>query len=193
MPLPQNPIRDPDAFDFLIAAGRQNPGIAKLVSGGDRDYKWDIKDPKGSEGSTATYNGWKISDKITFRFEFWISDQIDEFYEEYVPVLQYDAAKSKPKPIAVYHPALAANQITKLITVKIGPLVDLGNQLWSVTVVFDEFLPPKSKNVSTTPENAKNAAAKKRAAGKHPDIEDQLDASNRSLYEEWKRPFPSSP
>lgn len=187
MVLGANPLINPSAFDQLIAAGTGHAGIARLMSGGNRPYKWDIKDPAGSEGSTSTYRGWKVSDGITFRFEFWQASQIDDFFANYLPLLQYDASKQNPKPVDVYHPVLAANGIFSITTDDIGPLTDVGNQLWTVTIKFNEFRPNKKKNATTTPKDSKTAG--KNAAQK-PTVEDEQDRQIAALLEQWKKPLP---
>ncbi len=153
MPLVVNPLRIPAFYDKLNIGGVDNPGVCKL-EGGARKYSWESKEPSGGQGGFLTYRGWGLSDGIKAKFLFWEAEQIDAFYSDYYPLLQYDATKREPKPVAVFHPALAANNIRTLVVNEIGPLVDEGVQLWSVTVEFTEYAPAPKKNATATPKAA---------------------------------------
>lgn len=148
-----NPLTSPEQYDFLNVAGVISPGVF-VLDGGGRPYKWDVKDAAGTQGATETYRGLRPSESIKGKFLFWQASQIDEFYNNFVGLLHYDATKKDPKPVDVLHPALAANGITSLITIDVGPLThEDGKQLWSVTVEFKEYRPAKKKNVTKTPVN----------------------------------------
>lgn len=180
-----NPLVSPEQFDFLNVAGTISPGVCKL-EGSSRPYKWDIKDAPGTQGATETYRGWRPSEGIKFKFRFWTAAQIDEFFGTFLPLLQYDATKSNPKPINVLHPVLAANGITNLVTKEIGPLVDDGNQLWSVSVEFIEFRPGPKKNATSTP-NSTNINSKP-GTGSKPTAQDEQDKEIERLLKKAKEP-----
>lgn len=189
MPLASNPLDSPESFDKLKIGSIRNPGIARLISGGGRPYKWDVKDASGQEGATMTYRGLKVAGNIMVRFEFWEKAQIDEFYRTFHPLLKYDATKQNPQPVDIFFPQLNSNEIMRLVTAEVGPLLDLGQQLWAVTVEFSEFRTAKKKNVTTTPTSSKSAGPN---GQKTPTVEDQQDREIASLLEQWKKPLPGS-
>lgn len=193
MPLAANPLVNPGALDVFVAAGVANQGVARLLDSDGRPYKWDTKDTAGAEGATQTYRGWKLG-QFKVRFEFWTADQIEHFFSTYVPQLRYDATKQAPNPIAVGHPIVNASDVNAAIVQRIGPLVDLGQQLWSVTVEFEEYRPPKKKNVTTTP-SSKNASPSAVAADKEAQVPPVILEQRKQiarLREQWNRPLPSS-
>ena len=185
MTLSANPLVNPAAYNFVTCAGVKSPGIFKL-SGGGRPYKWDIKDAAAAQGATETYLGWKISERIEGRFEFWLPGQIDEFYATFLPVLKYDATKTAPQPIQIFHPALLANDISSVITVHVGPLTHDGGQLWVVEIEWAEYRPPPKKNVTTTP---KGANANGDPNKKKPTAQDEQDRQIQELLNEAKKPI----
>ncbi len=187
MPLGANPLVNPTALDYVGVAGVANSGIARVLDADGRPYDWDKKNSSGSQGATQTYRGWDLA-KFKVRYEFWLAEQIDYFENVYVPVLRYDALKQAPQPVAVYHPILASRDVHAAIVTRIGPLVDLGAQLWSVTVDFEEFRPPKKKNVTTTPD--KGAKTDGKNGAQKPTVEDRLDARLVQLDNQWQRGLP---
>lgn len=180
-----NPLVSPEQFDFLNVAGTISPGVCKL-EGSSRPYKWDVKDAPGSQGATETYRGWRPSEGIKFKFLMWTAAQIDEFFGTFVPLLQYDATKSNPKPINVLHPVLAANGITNIVTKEIGPLVDSGSQLWSVTVEFIEYRPAPKKNATSTPTGTNSNS--KPGTGNKPTAQDEQDKEIQRLLDKARQP-----
>ncbi len=190
MPLIVNPLRVPAFYDKLNAAGIDNPGVFILISGGSRPYKWDRKSAAGSQGATSTYRGWDVSSGIKGKFVFWEATQIDEFYDTYLPQLQYDANKQSPSPVDIFHPALNANGVTAIQVDDIGPLVDEsgGKQMWSVTIEFSEFRPAAKKNATATPNAAQAAPA---GAGEtKPSVQDEIDREIEKELEMARRPLP---
>jgi hypothetical protein len=187
--LTSNPLLNPEAFDVIVVAGVVNPGIVR-VSGAERVFDWDVKDAPGSQGSTITYRGWKPTDSITLRFEFWEREQINEFYNEFVPLFYYDAAKTAPKPVDVFHPTLNANQVNSVVTKKIGPLTPEDKQLWSVTIEVLEYRPAPKKNATSTPKGSAGTDPAKAAA--KPTVEDEQDRQIAALLEQAKKPVPDA-
>lgn len=181
MPLPANPLENPSALDVLVVTGVASPGIVSL-QGGERPYNWDVRYALGLQGAVIMYWGWKLSENIKFTFKFWEAAQITEFYTSFLPLLQYDVTKRRPKPVTVYHPILQANDITSVVTKEIGPLVDLGNQLWSVTVTFLEYRLPKRQKAAVTPDSAQE---------KRPIVLDRQDHEILSLTAMAGLPVPS--
>lgn len=184
--LAANPFVRPDEYDFIVVAGTISPGLFQLLDGANRPYKWDTKDAAGAQGATITYRGLRPSE-IKTRFCFWTPDQIDTFYNSFVHLLQYDATKTKPKPVIVFHPALLANDITSLVVTNIGQLKDLGGQLWSVAVDWLEYRPAKTKNITTTPKATKPANSQN--PGAKPTVLDTQDAELSALTAEARKPL----
>lgn len=183
--LSANPLESPDAWDKLVAAGVENPGLFVLAGGGNRVYSWEVKDPQGGQGGFVTYKGWALSDGIKGRFKFWTAQQIADFYSTYMPLLQYDATKQAPKPVDVYHPALLANGITSVVVKDISPLTDEGAQLWYVDVEMVEYGPPPKKNATTTPNGSKGSDSK----STKPSAQDQQDLEIEQLLAEADIPL----
>lgn len=153
MPLPSNPLVNPDDFNrVIIASSIVSPGIAALSGGAERPYWWDVRYAMGLQGAVIMYWGWKLSESVKFTFKFWEAQQIAEFYSTFLPALKYDVTKKRPTPVSIYHPVLAANDIVSVVTKSIGPLVDAGQQLWTVTVEFLEYRLPKRQNLARTPD-----------------------------------------
>jgi hypothetical protein len=150
-----DPLADPGVADVMVAAGMQSPGVCLLMSGGDREYNWDIKQAPGTQGYTMTYRGWKAGDPIVMRFVFFEhpkgpgytvtfpSSQVESFYNDWVPIFAIDARKLRPNPIAINHPILASNDINNVVCKKIGALQHDGKMLWWVDMTFLEFRPPR--------------------------------------------------
>lgn len=191
-----DPLSSPGELDVIVAAGVQSPGVARLMSGGDRAYNWDIKQAPGVQGYVMTYRGWKGGDPIVFRFEFFnayylkpdsngvaqlastadaanqTQSQIQNFYEQWVPLFAIDARKIRPTPVEVYHPVLFANDIHAVVCQKIGPLQTDGNMRWWVDMTFLEYRPPRLIPTSTP----QGATAKFGAPTPQNRIQEQIEA-----------------
>lgn len=161
-----DPLVDPGVADVMVAAGLQSPGVCLLMSGGDREYNWDIRQAPGLQGYTMTYRGWKAGEPIVCRFVFFEhpqgpgyvptfpSSQVQSFYDDWVPIFALDARKViRPKPISIQHPILNSNDIVNVVCQKIGRLTTDGHMLWWVDMTFLEFRPPKIIP-SATPQGA---------------------------------------
>lgn len=182
-----DPFTNPDAFNLLNVGGTDNPGVFSLEAGcGNRPYKWDVKPVAGGQGATTTYQGFDVA-KIKGKFKLWTSAQIAEFFAEYLPLLSYDATKTKPTPITIFHPSLFANDITSVVVQDIGPLTHEGGQLWTVTIEMLEFRPAPKQNTTTTPKSANPAT--KNAAGK-PTVTDALDQAIEREMAIARKPLP---
>src|ERR1700744_4759564 len=185
MPLSANPLVNPGAYNSVTCAGIKSPGVFKLT-GGARKYKWDIKDAAAAQGATETFQGWKVSEDIRGRFEFWMPEQIDYFYATFLPVLKYDATKKNPvESIEIFHPALLANDISSVVTLHVGPLTHEGQQLWVVEVEWAEYRPAPKKNATSTPKSTNtNGDANK----KKPTAQDAQDQQLQDLRVEANKP-----
>ena len=168
-----NPLSDPGQADAMIAGGVVSPGVMLLMSGGDREYNWDIKQAPGTQGYTMTYRGWKVGEPIVCRFVFFDHKEgpgyttsnsgVQSFYDIWVPIWAIDARKGPnsnvtsltaagsiasaskrfPPPVGIYHPILNANDINALLCKRIGALRTDGKMLWWIDMEFLEYRPPK--------------------------------------------------
>ncbi len=154
-----DPLVAPGSFDVMVAAGVSSPGVMTIISGGSREYNWDINQAPGVQGYTMTYRGWKAGDEIVCRFPFFehpdgpgyatAQSQIQSFYQVWVPIWAIDARKLRPTPTAVTHPALNANDINALLCKRIGNMQTDGRMNWWVDMAFLEYRPPKLIPVAT--------------------------------------------
>lgn len=180
MILSANPLTNPEFWNVLVLAGGvKSPGLFRLLDGTGRAYKWDIRDAPGIMGAIETFRGWKVTNPIKSRFEFWEARQIDEFYTSFDPLLSYDPRKFRPKPIEAFHPALAVNAINKLIVLEKSLLKDLGKQLWCVEVDFAEYRKPPTLNVTSTPDSPQT---------RNPVAKTPLQVENLRLLNKFKEP-----
>lgn len=152
-----NPYLVPEDWDTLLLGGKETPGVAE-VSGADRPYKIDEKDGPGTEGAILTYRGKRLA-KFTVKLKFWLvtggdDDQLDE-WDRFRPTLEQAANKKGVTALDVVHPALNDLGIKSVICDKIGQLVNEGKGLWSVTLSFIEYAPPKKGNATKTPSSSK--------------------------------------
>lgn len=193
--LTANPLLNPAAYDQIVIAGVAWPRVVGLdqglvkVSGAARVYSWDVKDSPGTQGSTLTYRGFKPTDSISIRFEFWLPQHITDFYTNVLPLLEYDAGKSSPKPVTVVHPVLQAQGITALVIKQIGQLTEEDKQLWSLTVEAIEYRPAGKGNATTTPKAAQGTAPGAPTAA-NPSVLDEQDLMIQQLLAEAKKPLP---
>lgn len=154
MQFTEDPILNPGAWDVLIAAGQQHPGLFKLGQGtSPRKYKWDVKDAPAMQGAFMTYRGWQPTLDIKGTFVFWEPQQVEQFYATYAQLWYLDARKLGVKPVTVYHPALAANDITLLVPVTVGELTGNARDGWSISYTWHEYRAAKVI-IPRTPEGA---------------------------------------
>lgn len=149
MNLTVKPIENPGAFDVLVAGGVTSPGLFKLGGGSAaRKFKVDIRDPNGVQGAVITVRGWNATDGIKGTFYFWTDEQIAKFYSDFLPVF-INAQTKNPKPVEASHPALAANDITKILLKQYGDLKSEGGSLWTVDCEWVEWRVGKKIPVQT--------------------------------------------
>lgn len=189
-----DPQVEPGSCDVLIAMGITSPGVAVLQSGGSREYRWDIKQASGVQGYVMTYRGWKAGEDIVFRHTFFenpasyvagVPSQVMLFYTTWVPLFAYDAFKFRPTPVTVYHPVLAANDITALVGKKIGPLQTDGQMRWWIDMTYLEFrkakIVPPSTPIAAVPDGGANSGAAAKLRAELEATQNTLDAQNQAL------------
>lgn len=134
-----DPFADPGALDVMTAANVQSPGLFVLQPGSGREYNWQIQKAPGVQGVTMTYRGWLPTENIQGEFVFWQQGQVEEFFSTFLPLFVIDAMKFNPRPVQVYHPILMANDITALVTKKIGNLEGDSGRGWKLKMTWNEF------------------------------------------------------
>lgn len=190
--LTSNPLVSPNDYDYISIAGVLSPCPVQITNA-DRPYKWDEKTTAGAQGATVTYVGWDLS-KPKLKFMMWKAEQISNFFTSFLPLLQYDASKTAPKPVDVYHPLLMASDVKSLYITNIGQLTHEGAQLYTLTVDTTEYRLPKKVNATSTPKSsAPNSPNKASGATgpQHSAAEDALDKAIADARAQAARPLPA--
>jgi hypothetical protein len=139
-----------------IIYGPANPdGVSGKVTvkRAKRHYKWQRKDPPGSDGYTSTYHG--ISPKeFDIVFWFWTSAQYDRLESQVIPSFQIVGTKGKTNPVTIDYPGLSAIGISQITTDHImqpEPTSEDKPDMWRWVVQVTEYLPPPQVNTAATP------------------------------------------
>lgn len=156
-PMP-NPVDNEDLYDAIVLGTKRSPGIV-VVSGHDRNQRWDVKEPIGHGGGTTTYKGETIAQ---FQCEFRLTRDpvlaIDDFaaWEVFAAFIKSMLPKSgAPKATPIYHPDLAANDIKTVSQASIGGMAHDGKGGAKIIVKFLEYRPPKkTTGLATKPTKA---------------------------------------
>ncbi len=69
-----DPIWNPHAWDIVSLLGEDAPGLAH-VSEPSRDYEWDVKVGRGTNGATTTFIGFQPA-KFSVKWEIWTASQM---------------------------------------------------------------------------------------------------------------------
>lgn len=147
----QNPIDQPQLWDVVTISGVPSPGVIKDGSIGDwsRQYEWDVKKGKGTQGATETYtNAPPAEGSITWYL--WTAEQFAA-WNDFLPNFKFDPTKSQPEAISIYHPALDALDISSVVVKKIGSIQHEGKNLYSITIDFLEYFPTPNVAATGTP------------------------------------------
>lgn len=143
---------DESLYDAILAAGVRSPGVVTL-SGHDRVIGWDVKEGPGQSGASMTRKGAK---PVEFTATFYlVSDQsigVDQVADwwAFQEVLESTVSGSKPKPIDIYHPDLAARGITSVVLSSLGGVVHDGKGGQTIAVKLIEYFPPKPSGGTAT-------------------------------------------
>jgi hypothetical protein len=143
------------AWDVVVVAGVTSPGVVK-VDKPKREYKWDAKCGKGTQGSTTTFVGTPPV-KVKMTFSLWTFDQFAD-WDSFRALLLLDPTKSSPTALEVYHPSLADLNIHSLVTEDVGGLVHEGKGLFTVEVNFLEYFPAPPTSAVSTPSTSNGNA-----------------------------------
>lgn len=178
-----NPLESPELVNTIVLASTSfGPfgdfiGKFELLDSDGRPYKFDVKDSPGTQGAVITYRGSRPS-KGKFKFSFWTAKQITDFDTNILPLFQIDGTKKAPKPIDVLQVLLASIDVFSVTTETLHGYEHEGQGLWSFSIDWLEYAPPKKKNVTTTPNSTVTGTAKKPpSADTFPDAQDRELAS----------------
>jgi hypothetical protein len=145
-----SPLAYPQDYDVIVVGGVKSPGVC-FLSGFKRVQAFDKKLGKGAVGSTITMTN-KIP--VEGRVKFLLGDDgvrsgsgIDQFalMGSFLQQLKYDPTKTVVTAISVYHPSLAALDVSSMVCEEIGGLEIEGQPgagLHSLTIKLTEYLPP---------------------------------------------------
>ncbi len=147
-----NPIQIPAIYEQLVVAGELSPGVCE-VSGFARSWDWDVKKAKGSSGASATLQGEALA-KGKVKFLLWEPEHFDQ-WATFRELLVRGQQQKKIEALDVLHPVLTDLGIFSLVVEDIGQLTKGSRGLYSITVSFLEYRPPKAAGGS--PSGAKNS------------------------------------
>lgn len=143
-----NPIKTPQAWDYITIGGINSPGMCKL---GDvkRKHDFDRKKGKGTVGETITFTQ-KPAAEFTVTFYLWLEEHFTE-WDEFREHLKYDPTKKEIQAIEIYHPSLLDLEIHSVVTASLGAIKHEGKQMYSIKVDFLEYFPASKTSAVSTP------------------------------------------
>jgi hypothetical protein len=160
-----DPINNPEGWDTVTIGGVESPGLIKL-SGFKRVWGWQIKQGKGSKGSTATLNEYPpVEGTLTFRL--WTREHFEK-WALFRPNFKYDPTKKQISAVDIYHPALADIDCSSVVCKSISAVEHLGDQLYQIVVELIEYNPPPKAAAVATPSGAAPTGSNK-TPGTQPD------------------------
>ncbi len=170
-----------------------SPGVMRL-SGHDRNEKWDNQSAKGTTGSSSKLNGRDIgtftathtlsSDNVT-------DDGSDDFdaWETFQRLIESTTNGPTPIALPIYHPDLARNGFTEVVSAGVGGMVHDGKGGATVTVKYQEYKPPKPKPaVKAKAKPAQTYANTDEGRRSPPDPNAERKAQVAALLAEAKKP-----
>jgi hypothetical protein len=159
-----NVVQNEDLYNSIVLNGKTSPGVVTL-SGHDRKREWDIRPGPFLNGAYMVLK-WTPPIKFTATF-YLVLDQskgIDDYaaWDAFVPTIKATVQGRTPKAVPIYHPDLAANEITSVVEATIGGMTYDGTGGAYVTVEFQEYRPVKIQGGPPKPTTANdpNAALK---------------------------------
>lgn len=136
-----NPIQIPAIYEKAILAGVLSPGVCE-VSGFARSWDWDVKKAKGASGASATLQGEALA-KGKIKFSLWLPEHF-ESWASFRELLVRGQQQKKIEAVDVLYPSINDLGIFSLVVEEMGQLTREGKGLYSITVSFLEYRPPKA-------------------------------------------------
>jgi hypothetical protein len=138
-----NPLQHPGLSDKIKINGIENPGLARLKSGGDKSVEVDIQQQPGFIGAIAIFKKENLS-KLTYSIELWRVEQFAE-WSKFAAML-HAARKRKPKPqiLPLVDPRIEHNDIKQIYVVGIGAQQALGGGRFAYDIELLEYKKPIS-------------------------------------------------
>jgi hypothetical protein len=145
------PSDNDDLYSAIVLGTMRSPGVVTL-SGHDRTKAWDVKAAKGESGASSALNGDPVG---SFEASFYLVDDgaIDEpsdfdRWAEFQRLIESTTNGPKPVALPIYHPDLAAQRYTEVVSGGVGGMVHDGRGGATVRVKFLEYRPPKTKPIA---------------------------------------------
>jgi hypothetical protein len=158
--------------DHILLAGQKSPGIA-VVSGAADVRKWDVRAGYGLSGGVTVFRGRELS-KFTVTLKL-VTAQDWTDWDAFKPLVARPPFGTKPKSMSIWHPWLAALDISSVGVEEVGqPEEDGDTGAYSIAIKFLETREPKF------------ALAKPEAAATSPKSQDPYDQKIEQLTEEFR-------
>jgi hypothetical protein len=133
-----NPLRDAPLYDFILLAGQQSPGRAK-VAGASSPRNWDERKGYGLSGATIVYAGDGLA-KFSVELFFWEEHHFDQ-WDLFAELLAKPPEGQSPTAMDIEHPLLNAKpwNIHSVVVEDVGQLTEVGDDgEWSVEIKFKQ-------------------------------------------------------
>lgn len=189
-----HPYFFPELFESIWLGNMKSPGVVTL-SGHDRNENWDVQEAKGTEGASSVLGGRPLGE---FQASFYLAGDEDDAedvgsndfdrWELFKQVVDSTVAGPAPMALPVFHPDLARNGFTEVVSAGVGGLIWDERGGATVLVKFREHKPPKPKPAKKSGSRGTGASP---GAAKVPEKPDPNAAAKRELaglVEEAKRP-----
>lgn len=181
------PYENDELLSKMVLGTIKSPGVC-VISNHNRDKAWDVKAAKGQTGATSSLNGDPIG---TFDAEFFLADDgavdgptdFDE-WEDFQRLIESTTNGPKPVALPCYHPDLARQRYTEVVSGGIGGLVHDGKGGARVKVKFLEYRPPKPKPPAKAQPKADNGTGTR----EKPDPNAAAKAQLAALLEKARQP-----
>lgn len=175
------PSDTPELFTSILLGDRWSPGVVTLT-GHDREENWDIQQAKGGSGASTVLNGRPPGQ---FQASFFLATA-DQIYEWNAFQRLIESTTRGPSPVAlpIYHPDLALNGFTDVVSGGVGGIVWDAQGGATVQVKFLEYAPPKPKLAA----KAKVKSTEGYGVREKPDPNAEAKAQLAALVDEAKKP-----
>ena len=139
-----DPINTPNAYDVIVLAGEDSPGLCTEVAGASNPSSWDEKKGTGMSGATLTYTGDGLA-KFTVKLIFWLEEHFEAWDDFKLLLVNTPQGKQAPKALDIYHPYLESLPvpIRSVVVEETTQLTQTADGIWTVEIKFRQFRAPK--------------------------------------------------